>query len=117
MKRLNRKEEEIRWDVEREIREKEERKKERLDCKLLALIKNFDFQGLKSSVESLQATAFSQDKHLAAWAKSSTSMTWNLGPRHSKADTKEPPSHTKGENDDMQTKEDKVGKEQEQFQS
>nr|GFA33324.1 hypothetical protein [Tanacetum cinerariifolium] len=41
---------------------------------LLTLIKNFDFQTLKSSVESLQATALSQEKHLAEWAKSSTSM-------------------------------------------
>nr|GEU78124.1 hypothetical protein [Tanacetum cinerariifolium] len=48
---------------------------------LLTLIKNFYFQGLKYSVDSLQATMISQDKHLAAWAKSSTSMAWNLGPR------------------------------------
>nr|GEY12153.1 retrovirus-related Pol polyprotein from transposon TNT 1-94 [Tanacetum cinerariifolium] len=48
---------------------------------LLTLIKNFDFQGLKSLVESLQATALSQDKHLVEWAKSSTSIAWNLGPR------------------------------------
>ncbi|GJX94097.1 hypothetical protein Tco_0348683 [Tanacetum coccineum] len=34
--------------------------------------KNFDFQGLKSSIESLQATAISQDQHLAAWAKQDT---------------------------------------------
>ncbi|GKA45052.1 hypothetical protein Tco_0737848, partial [Tanacetum coccineum] len=89
------------------------------------------------------ATAFSQDQHLAAWAKSSTSMAWNLGPsltaiESSQAEIrseisslksdileiksmmteifqafKEPPSHTEGENDDMQTEEDKVGKEQE----
>nr|GEU34094.1 retrovirus-related Pol polyprotein from transposon TNT 1-94 [Tanacetum cinerariifolium] len=39
---------------------------------LLTLIKNFDFQGLKSSVESLQATALKQEAHLASWAKSST---------------------------------------------
>nr|GEX57057.1 glyceraldehyde-3-phosphate dehydrogenase, cytosolic [Tanacetum cinerariifolium] len=32
---------------------------------LLTLIKNFNFQGLKSLVESLHATALSQDKHLA----------------------------------------------------
>ncbi|GJZ67902.1 hypothetical protein Tco_0631142 [Tanacetum coccineum] len=38
----------------------------------LTLIKNFDFQGLKSSVESLQATTFSQDKHIAEWAKKDT---------------------------------------------
>ncbi|GKB09204.1 hypothetical protein Tco_0837516, partial [Tanacetum coccineum] len=48
---------------------------------LLTLIKNFDFQGFKSSVESLQATALSQDKHLAECVKSSTSIAWNLGPR------------------------------------
>ncbi|GJV47429.1 hypothetical protein Tco_1437641 [Tanacetum coccineum] len=49
--------------------------------KLLTLIKNFDFQGLKSSVESLQAIALTQEEHLASWEKSSTSMAWNLGPR------------------------------------
>ncbi|GJX18721.1 hypothetical protein Tco_0221398 [Tanacetum coccineum] len=48
---------------------------------LLSLVKNFDFQGLKSSVKSLQATALTQEEHLASWAKSSTSMAWNLGPR------------------------------------
>ncbi|GKE66258.1 hypothetical protein Tco_1520419 [Tanacetum coccineum] len=41
---------------------------------LLSLIKNFDFQGLKSSVESLQASALRQDEHLTAWAKSSNLM-------------------------------------------
>ncbi|GJR41842.1 hypothetical protein Tco_1309945 [Tanacetum coccineum] len=34
--------------------------------KLLILIKNFDFQGLKSSVEFLQATALTQEEHLAS---------------------------------------------------
>nr|GEX18942.1 hypothetical protein [Tanacetum cinerariifolium] len=48
---------------------------------LLSLVKNFDFQGLKSSVESLQAAALRQDEHLASWAKSSNSLAWNLGPR------------------------------------
>ncbi|GKB25915.1 hypothetical protein Tco_0865316 [Tanacetum coccineum] len=48
---------------------------------LLTFVKNFDFQGLKSSVEFLQATALRQEEHLASWAKSSTSMAWNLGPR------------------------------------
>ncbi|GKE43696.1 hypothetical protein Tco_1470980 [Tanacetum coccineum] len=48
---------------------------------LLTLIKNFDFLGLKSSVESLHATALSEEKHLAEWAKSSTFMAWNLSPR------------------------------------
>nr|GEY43051.1 copia protein [Tanacetum cinerariifolium] len=35
---------------------------------LLDLVKNFDFQGLKSSVESIQATALRQDEYLALWA-------------------------------------------------
>nr|GEY87582.1 hypothetical protein [Tanacetum cinerariifolium] len=50
-------------------------------AELLTLIKKFHFQRLKSSMESLQATALSQDKHLAEWAKLSTSIAWNLGPR------------------------------------
>ncbi|GJY81265.1 hypothetical protein Tco_0494016 [Tanacetum coccineum] len=37
--------------------------------------------GLKSLVESLQVNALIQEKHLAEWAKSSTSMAWNLGLR------------------------------------
>ncbi|GJZ42337.1 hypothetical protein Tco_0589223 [Tanacetum coccineum] len=49
--------------------------------KLLTLIKIFDLQGLKSLVDSLQASALRQDEHLAVWAKSSTSKAWNLGPR------------------------------------
>ncbi|GJW71989.1 hypothetical protein Tco_0128906, partial [Tanacetum coccineum] len=48
---------------------------------LLTLIKNFDFQGFKFLVESLQATALRQDKHLAKWAKSSTSLAWSIGLR------------------------------------
>nr|GEW20325.1 protein kinase superfamily protein [Tanacetum cinerariifolium] len=32
-------------------------------------------------MESLQATALTQEEHLASWTKSSTSMAWNLGPR------------------------------------
>ncbi|GJZ59407.1 hypothetical protein Tco_0615223 [Tanacetum coccineum] len=28
-----------------------------------------------------EATSLSQDKHLVEWAKSSTSIAWNLGPR------------------------------------
>nr|GEU30165.1 hypothetical protein [Tanacetum cinerariifolium] len=49
--------------------------------KLLTLVRNFDLQGLKSLVEFLHATALRQEEHLALWAKSSTSMAWNLGPR------------------------------------
>nr|GEW89453.1 hypothetical protein [Tanacetum cinerariifolium] len=48
---------------------------------LVTLVKSFNFQGLKSSIESLQVTALSQDRHLSLWAKSSISMAWNLGPR------------------------------------
>ncbi|GKA93295.1 hypothetical protein Tco_0815281 [Tanacetum coccineum] len=48
---------------------------------LLTLVKSFDFNSLMSVVESLKATTLSQDKHLAEWAKSSTSMAWNLGLR------------------------------------
>ncbi|GKD47145.1 hypothetical protein Tco_1271790, partial [Tanacetum coccineum] len=48
---------------------------------LLSLVKNFDFQGLNFSVESLQAVALRQDEHLASWAKSSNSLDWNLGLR------------------------------------
>nr|GEZ26255.1 uncharacterized mitochondrial protein AtMg00810-like [Tanacetum cinerariifolium] len=33
----------------------------------------------KSSVKFLQATALRQEEHIALWAKSSTSMAWNLG--------------------------------------
>ncbi|GJU61452.1 hypothetical protein Tco_1243287 [Tanacetum coccineum] len=48
---------------------------------LLSLVKNFDFQGLNFSVESLQTAALRQDEHLASWAKSSNSLAWNLGLR------------------------------------
>ncbi|GKC23672.1 hypothetical protein Tco_1025822 [Tanacetum coccineum] len=68
---------------------------------LLSLAKTFDFSGLKSLVETVKAALDAQNDHLETWAK------------HSKADTEEPPSHTEGENDDMQTEEDKAGKEQE----
>ncbi|GJY54790.1 hypothetical protein Tco_0446454 [Tanacetum coccineum] len=94
-----------------------------------------------SLVESLQATALSQDKHLAEWAKSSTSMAWSLGPRMTAIEnsqakiinevsslrqdtsniksmmfTKEPHSHTEGkhvvmEDDTEKPKFDKVEEE------
>ncbi|GKE07223.1 hypothetical protein Tco_1399241, partial [Tanacetum coccineum] len=48
---------------------------------LLNLVKNFNFQGLKSLVESLKVAALRQDEHLASWAKSSNSLAWNLGPK------------------------------------
>ncbi|GJW82827.1 hypothetical protein Tco_0155972 [Tanacetum coccineum] len=100
---------------------------------LLTLIKNFDFQRLKSSVKYLQATTLSQDKHLAEWAKPSKASLLPpqavchkqhllslegqqmLGENFTPVVTKEPLYHTKEETDDMETKEtkDKVEKEQE----
>nr|GEZ96558.1 hypothetical protein [Tanacetum cinerariifolium] len=41
----------------------------------LSLVKYFEFQGLKSSVESCQFAALRQDEHLVSWAKSSNSMS------------------------------------------
>ncbi|GJW11673.1 retrovirus-related pol polyprotein from transposon TNT 1-94 [Tanacetum coccineum] len=82
---------------------------------LLSLVKNFDFQGLNFSVESLQTAALRQDEHLASWAKSSNSLAWNLGLRmtigenDTQPDTKEPPSHTEGEHVAME--DDKVEEE------
>ncbi|GJW27776.1 hypothetical protein Tco_0044651, partial [Tanacetum coccineum] len=83
---------------------------------LLTLIKNFDFQGLKSSVESLRATALSQDKHLADWAnvpQTTLAITGGLanvvGENVTPTVTEEPPSHTKGEIED--TKKEQVPKE------
>ncbi|GJW21821.1 retrovirus-related pol polyprotein from transposon TNT 1-94 [Tanacetum coccineum] len=75
--------------------------------KLLNLVKNFDFQGLKSLVESLQAAALRHDEYLASWAKSSTSLAWNLGPRMTAVE--KPPSQTKGEHVAME--DDKVEEE------
>ncbi|GJU42083.1 hypothetical protein Tco_1195040 [Tanacetum coccineum] len=48
---------------------------------LLSLVKIFDFPCLKSVVENLQAATLRKDVYLAAWARSSTSMAWNLGPK------------------------------------
>ncbi|GKE31179.1 hypothetical protein Tco_1450501 [Tanacetum coccineum] len=60
---------------------------------LLTLIKNFDFQGLKSSVTFPQTVATSQDKRLAELAKSISPL---------KVDTEEPLSYTEGEHADME---------------
>ncbi|GJW28115.1 hypothetical protein Tco_0044990 [Tanacetum coccineum] len=49
--------------------------------KVLSLVKGFNFSDLRSSVNAHQAHAFKQDEELAAWAKSSTNMAWNLGSR------------------------------------
>ncbi|GJX33480.1 hypothetical protein Tco_0243335 [Tanacetum coccineum] len=87
---------------------------------LLNLVKNFDFQGLKSLVESLQAAALRQDEHLASWTKPSKVSLQTpqevchgqhllslkgqqmLGENVTQADTKEPPSHTEGEHVTME---------------
>ncbi|GJV57917.1 hypothetical protein Tco_1458922 [Tanacetum coccineum] len=78
--------------------------------------------GLKSSVESLQASALRQDEHLAEWAKFEISslkqdaseiksmMTKIFKPFKDTA-TEEPHSHTEGKNDDMETQETEVEKE------
>ncbi|GKD37700.1 hypothetical protein Tco_1257907, partial [Tanacetum coccineum] len=50
-------------------------------AEVLSLVKGFNFADLRSSVNALQAHALKQDKELAAWAKSSTNMAWNLGSR------------------------------------
>ncbi|GJU76479.1 hypothetical protein Tco_1273549 [Tanacetum coccineum] len=47
----------------------------------LSLVKGFNFADLQYFVIALQAYALKQDEELAAWAKSSTNMTWNLGPK------------------------------------
>ncbi|GKB25139.1 hypothetical protein Tco_0864540 [Tanacetum coccineum] len=48
---------------------------------VLSLVKGFDFSDLQSTVKDCQAHALKQDEELAAWAKSSTNMAWNLGSR------------------------------------
>nr|GEV81039.1 retrovirus-related Pol polyprotein from transposon TNT 1-94 [Tanacetum cinerariifolium] len=48
---------------------------------LLTLVKNFDFPGLKTTVDSLQADVTTQNDHLAKWAESSASMAWSVSPR------------------------------------
>ncbi|GJY81774.1 hypothetical protein Tco_0494525 [Tanacetum coccineum] len=48
---------------------------------VLSLVKGFNFSDLQSFVNALQAHALKQDEELAAWAKSSTNMAWNLGSR------------------------------------
>nr|GEV75360.1 hypothetical protein [Tanacetum cinerariifolium] len=48
--------------------------------KLLYLAKTFDFFRLKSLVENVKAIVDAYNDHLETWAKSSTSMAWNVGP-------------------------------------
>ncbi|GKD74855.1 hypothetical protein Tco_1333137 [Tanacetum coccineum] len=103
---------------------------------LQSLAKNFDLSGLKSLVETRKAALNAQNNYLVTCDKSSTSMAWNVVPRLTKikhthalmqADLSSLMSDTskiksmmtnifqafKGENDDMQIKEDKARKEQE----
>nr|GEX28349.1 hypothetical protein [Tanacetum cinerariifolium] len=47
--------------------------------KVLSIVKGFNFYDLQSYVNALLAHALKQDEELAAWAKSSTNMAWNLG--------------------------------------
>nr|GEW35495.1 hypothetical protein [Tanacetum cinerariifolium] len=98
---------------------------------LLILVKNFDFQGLKSTVESIQATALRQDEYLSSWAKLSKVSPQPLQAMCHKqhllslkgqqmlreenvthVDTEEPPSHTKREHVAMEddTEKTKEGK-------
>nr|GEV43522.1 hypothetical protein [Tanacetum cinerariifolium] len=44
-------------------------------AELLTLVRNFDFLGFKSSIESLQADVTAQNDHLAKWVESSASLT------------------------------------------
>nr|GEW02662.1 hypothetical protein [Tanacetum cinerariifolium] len=45
----------------------------------LTLVKNFNFPGFKTIVESLQATLITQNDHLAKWDKSFAFMAWTVG--------------------------------------
>ncbi|GKG18147.1 hypothetical protein Tco_0372445, partial [Tanacetum coccineum] len=51
---------------------------------LLTLVKTFDWSGLRSIVESLNADVDAQNDHLSKWAKSSTNLAWSVGPRLTK---------------------------------
>ncbi|GJT99574.1 hypothetical protein Tco_1109913 [Tanacetum coccineum] len=73
---------------------------------LFTLIKNFDFQGLKSSVESLQATAISYSSTPSSSVPQTTlaitEATTNVGGENiTQVDTKEPSSHAEGEHVSM----------------
>ncbi|GJW36622.1 hypothetical protein Tco_0059542 [Tanacetum coccineum] len=86
---------------------------------LLSLVKSFDFLGLKSSVESLQAAALRQDEHDAFQSdvsslkqdtseiKSMMTEIFNAfkGKSFAHTATEKPPSYTEGEKADMDTKE------------
>ncbi|GKB41293.1 hypothetical protein Tco_0886235 [Tanacetum coccineum] len=88
---------------------------------VLSLVKDFDFSTLQSTMKDLQAHALKHAEVLAAWTKSSTNMAWNLAPsscvtptlaltnilknvegeNETNTATKEPPSHTEGEIEDI----------------
>nr|GEV56165.1 ribonuclease H-like domain-containing protein [Tanacetum cinerariifolium] len=48
---------------------------------LLTLVKDFDFPGFKTTIESLQVVVTAQNDHLAKWVVSSASMAWSVGPQ------------------------------------
>ncbi|GKB59560.1 hypothetical protein Tco_0915746, partial [Tanacetum coccineum] len=57
-----------------------------INKKIIEATKSFanfstNINDLQSSMNTLQAHALKQDEELAAWAKSSTNMAWNLGSR------------------------------------
>ncbi|GJU45374.1 hypothetical protein Tco_1202640 [Tanacetum coccineum] len=49
--------------------------------KVLSLVKGFNFSALLSIVKSIQDHGFKQEEASAAWMKTSTNMSWNLGSR------------------------------------
>ncbi|GKC13012.1 hypothetical protein Tco_1009794 [Tanacetum coccineum] len=50
---------------------------------VLSLVKGFDFSALLSTVKSIQDYVVKQEEASAAWMKTSTNMSWNLGSRMS----------------------------------
>ncbi|GJT86688.1 hypothetical protein Tco_1068405 [Tanacetum coccineum] len=73
--------------------------------KLLQLVKNFDFLGFKTTIDSLQADMTAQNDHLAKWAESFALMAWVSAHTATISPTKETLSQTEGEKDDMITEE------------
>ena len=50
---------------------------------LVNILQSANLQGLQSSVASISSSLSLMEKNLGAWAKSSNSLAWNLGPRMS----------------------------------
>ncbi|GJS26664.1 hypothetical protein Tco_0487284 [Tanacetum coccineum] len=88
--------------------------------KLPTLVKDFDYPGFKSTVESLQATVTTQNDHRAKWAESSTSThtasispfvpSPESSPERKAEEKKETPSRPEGEQSDMVTEKHKENK-------